>query len=107
MAYVNHGRWIADCPREWCNNAERVDHERLAAMGGQFRCTECLFEAPVAFPPHRDEIDAILALRPVPATRNWFPADHSLATRSGTPHGQSAVDLVEENNAYGVETRSP
>lgn len=95
--YVNHGRVIADCPREHCANAEKV--ERGQAV---FHCTNCRQVADVEWPSNLDEIVAVLDRRPVPQTRNWFPSNHELALRSGCPHGQSVADLVAEAAEYGV-----
>jgi hypothetical protein len=51
------------------------------------------------------EITAVLALRPIPQTRNWYPRDHDIALRFRIPHGQSVDDLREENAEHGVPTR--
>lgn len=96
-AYVNHGRWVADCTRAHCANAEE-----LAPRQGTFHCSNCLQVAEIEWPADADDIWAVLGLRPVPQTRNWFPAGHDLALRSGTPHGQSVADLQDENREYGV-----
>lgn len=98
--YYNYGRWVVDCPREYCNSAEKVD-------GGQQleRCTNCLQDIEITWPTDWVDIASVLDLRPVPNTRNWFPPDHRLAIASGAPSGQSVQDLVEESNAHGVKTR--
>lgn len=96
--YVNHGRVIADCPRPYCANAEK-----LSPRQGTFHCSNCLMVAEVEWPSDLDEILAVLGRRPVPQTRNWFPDGHELALRSGCPHGQSVADLEAENREYGVD----
>lgn len=96
-AYANHGRWISDCTRPYCANAEK-----LTPGQGTFHCSNCLQVAEIEWPPDADEIWAVLARRPVPQTRNWFPAGHDLALRSGTPHGQTVADLEDENREHGV-----
>lgn len=96
-AYVNHGRWIADCTRPYCANAEK-----LALGQPLFHCSNCQQIAEVEWPPDADGIWSVLAKRPVPQTRNWFPSGHDLALRSGTQHGQSVADLEDENREYGV-----
>ena len=62
-AYINHGRWVADCP---CNGAELVspDHTML--------CGSCGAEHKVKFPgpKTRAEIERLLDLRE-PNNRNW------------------------------------
>jgi hypothetical protein len=45
----------------------------------------------------------VLMKRPVPDNRNWYPADHDVATRFRIPHGQTIDDLKAENEAHGVE----
>ena len=90
-AYANHGRWIADCCRQYCQSA-------LELRRGQqfFTCGECKQEASVVWPNNVDEITEVLKVRPVPSTRNWFPAGHDLAVRSGCEHGQSVQQLKDE-----------
>lgn len=96
-AYVNHSRWIADCGRRYCAGAERLEPRQP-----QMHCANCHWEGMVQWPADADAIWEALAGRPVPQTRNWFPAGHELALRSGCPHGQSAADLAAENHEYGV-----
>ncbi len=108
-AYVYGGDWIADCPRP-CGNAEhlfrrtdpgRPDSPRLVPVT-EFTCSYCRLTAPVEWPKNMPEIMEVLALRPVPHTRNWYPKDHEGAIRFRVPHGQSVADLKEENAAHGV-----
>lgn len=89
-AYVNFGRWIADCPMD-CGSA-------LALQGGQgmFHCPECNYMAEVEWPNNADAIWQQLMHRPAKRNRNWFPSNHQLALRSGSPHGQSPAELAEE-----------
>ncbi|MFC5744839.1 hypothetical protein [Actinomadura rugatobispora] len=100
-AYVNHGRWVAGCPREFCTNALELQPRQA-----RFSCTTvpdgCGLDAPIEWPPDADDIWAALMRRPVPATRNWFPTGHELAVRAGCPHGQTAADLLAEGEMYGV-----
>jgi hypothetical protein len=96
-AYMNVGRWIADCPRPYCDSAEKLDPRQAV-----FHCSECHLIAAVDWPSKVDEITAVLERRPVPATRNWFPLGHELALRSGTPHGQTVAELEDENHEHGV-----
>ncbi len=94
-AYVNHGRWIADCCRDYCNNAYALERNQLT-----FFCNPefqgCGMEAAIIWPLNVEEITAALSARPVPATRNWFPSGHELALRSGCAHGQTPRELMEE-----------
>lgn len=83
-ARVNWGRWVADCPDSACFAAEAV-------MPGMARahCAECDRPYEVRWPTERAEIDRVLSLRPVPATRNWFP-------------GETVAQLVAENMEHKV-----
>lgn len=85
-AYANFGRWVVDCPRPWCTNAMQV--WRGQAM---FECRgpdSCGWTAPIVWPPDPDAIEAILAVRPANAVRNWRA-------------GETLANLVEENAAHG------
>lgn len=81
-AYINHNRWVADCPI--CNGAELASPESPF-----FRCANCGFEAGVQFPANRQGIEAVLAHRPHLLNRNWRP-------------GESIADLRAENIGHGV-----
>lgn len=97
-ARVNHGRWIADCPRPYCANAVKLDPRQplfhCAGEGG------CQMIADIEWPPDADDIWQVLLERPVPATRNWYPPDHDEAVRLSIPHGQSVADLRAEHREY-------
>lgn len=95
-AYINHGRWIADCGRTHCGNAEALNPGQ-----GFFGCSNCHWAGPVEWPADAVEIWAALSARPVPQTRNWFPFGHELALRSGCPHGQTVADLEAETREHG------
>lgn len=94
-AYVNHGRWISDCTRRHCGNAEA-----LTPGQGAFHCSNCQQVAAVEWPADAAEIWGALSVRPVPQTRNWFPSGHELALRSGCPHGQTVADLEAETREH-------
>ncbi|MDJ1137931.1 hypothetical protein [Streptomyces iconiensis] len=110
-AYVYSGDWVADCPRPGCANTEHV-YGRLNRRDPRsprvvqlpaFSCSYCHMDAIIDWPQHMTEIMAVLALRPVPSTRNWYPEQHETAVRFGIPHGQSAQQLRDENAAHDVE----
>lgn len=91
-AYINFGRWVADCPLE-CGNA-------LALQPGQanYFCAPpggCGHMGTIEWPDNADELWSALENRP-PKNRNWFPSGHPLALRAGCPHGQSPKDLRDE-----------
>lgn len=98
LAYVNHGRWIADCPRPHCGNAVGL-HPKQAV----FHCAGaggCQLMAPVEWPDDVDDITAALAQRPIPTTRNWAPAGHRQSIATGVPDGQTVVDLIAETHEH-------
>lgn len=96
-AYVNWGKWIADCPMD-CGSALALEARQVA-----YACPECKGVALVSWPDNVDEITDVLAERPVPRTRNWYPSGHDLALRFGMPHGQSVSELREEARDHGVD----
>ncbi len=85
--YVNHGRWVVDCPD--CNGAQlacRTDR--------RFMCDECgnitiggLWR-PVDWPADIAAIEAVLQVRPL-ANQNWAP-------------GETVQDLAADNNLRGI-----
>lgn len=89
-AYLNHGRWIADCPRD-CGSAMVLQARQTA-----YHCPECGHLCSVEWPPNVDDISDVMLERPIPKTRNWFPQGHELALRAGAPHGQTVQELRDE-----------
>ena len=72
-AYVNHGRWVVECPD--CHGAQlacKTDH--------RFLCDECGNVAvgnrwrPVEWPGNAAQIDRMLTNRPI-AHQNWSPGE--------------------------------
>lgn len=94
-AYVNWGRWIADCPIE-CGGALKLNPGEAI-----FACPECRAISEVEWPSNAQEIWDELETRPIPKTRNWFPSGHALALRAGVPHGQSVQELRDETREQG------
>lgn len=86
-AYVNHGRWVAECPHG-CGSAQVV-----SPNDPRFFCTACRNRgggwSPVTFPKDRDAIEAALSQRP-PRNANWLP-------------GEPVKRLLEENKTHGME----
>jgi len=108
-AYVYGGDWVADCPRG-CGNVEHLYHPATNRPGAPrtvqmatFACSYCRATADIQWPEHMNEIMAVLMLRPIPHTRNWYPEGHETALKYGVPHGQSVQDLRDENVEHGVE----
>lgn len=87
-AYINHSRWVADCP--YCKGAEMVD------PGEAFYCFSCGMEKngghpqPLEFPKQseRNEIERILDVR-TESHRNWTA-------------GESRDFLEKGNRAHGL-----
>lgn len=107
-ARVCWGRWVADCPRDGCTQAEHFGADPITRhvgglIGTVFRCgTEgtvcncgaavpsgCGLTCAVVWPDNIAEIEKLLALRPAEQTRNWNP-------------GEDLVDLMADNVAHGV-----
>lgn len=84
--YLNHGRWVAECPD--CNGAQLASY-----TDHRFLCNECanitvagMWRATI-WPPNRVEIETALTSRR-PANQNWHP-------------GETADDLKRENLTRG------
>lgn len=109
-AYVYSGDWVADCPRA-CGNVEHLyarsnprnpASPRIVQLP-VFSCSYCkLTDAPIDWPANMADIMAVLMLRPIPHTRNWYPQGHETAVRHRVPHGQSIDELRAENAEHGV-----
>lgn len=114
-AYVYSGDWVADCPRA-CGNVEHLyaranprnaTGPRIVQLPS-FYCSYCKLgetdTVPIDWPPNTADIMAVLMLRPIPHTRNWYPAGHDTAVKYRIPHGQSIDELRAENAEHGVPT---
>jgi hypothetical protein len=86
VAYVNWGRWVADCPCG-CGGAELVEPDQ------PFMCASCWNRGgawlPVAWPAERAQIERTLVERSDARTRNWHPRE-------------SVADLRHENRSHGL-----
>lgn len=86
IAYVNHGRWVVECP--FCPSAQVA-----STWDRRFFCTDCGNAAvgggwiEVVWPGEADEIDAALADRPR-VNANW--------------RGETVAALRAENTANGL-----
>jgi hypothetical protein len=81
QAYVNHGRWVVDCPTPYCNEAHLAEPVTCGGCSQTYR---------PAFPAERVLIDAALSRRVVAETRNWLPSE-------------TVADLEAENAAHRHE----
>lgn len=95
-AYVNFGRWVADCPLD-CGSAMQLQPGQ-----GSYHCVECGHLATIEWPDNADDIWAALDERNAKRNRNWFPSNHTLALRSGSPHGQTVQELRDETQENKV-----
>ena len=91
LAYVNCGRWLANCPVMGCGGAAAISKEDTI-----FLCVECGNASNddqwyrVVLPLYADPIEKVLLRRPKAENRNWFPAE-------------KLIDLEEENLLHGVK----
>lgn len=73
VAFVNHGRWLVECP--FCPSYQ------YASLDGLFYCAICLNKAaghrtvPLKLPVNAGEITNKLMDRPLPEHRNWLPGE--------------------------------
>lgn len=90
-AYMNHGRWLVDCPA--CRTGWLVRQETPSLLvdvrGGVHTECSCGTVIIVQFPGDMAEIDRLLGQRSNPENRNWRP-------------GETVFDLRIENAAHGV-----
>lgn len=88
-AYLNHGRWVAECV---CGGAERIwpggqiqtdpktGQQYGLASDGRMICGDkefCGIESTVVVPTERERTDIhkTVGIRPDPRTRNWLPGE--------------------------------
>jgi hypothetical protein len=96
---MNTGMWVAYCPRPGCTNAEKFglcdDGTTGGLAGDSFRCRPeyggCGLVCRAQWPDADlvPKIEALVLVRPVPATRNWEP-------------GETLSDLMGENFEHGI-----
>ena len=86
-AQVNHGRWLAQCPR--CPNAIMLSRD--PAVNRLFLCDNCGEGwMDVTWPLNREEIEATLQRREDDTNRNWTP-------------NETSYDLRKENADNGLD----
>jgi hypothetical protein len=81
VAYVNHGRWVADCP---CGGSE------LVAVGERFDCGSCGGRGTVEWPDNMNQVEVALGRRRFTKNQNWLP-------------GETMADLEAQNVLMGVD----
>jgi hypothetical protein len=87
-AYVNHGRWVVDCPEDGCGGAEIVSLRDPVFYCGEYECPGDGYWN-VSFPEDLTAIEVELMKRPKAQNRNW-----SL--------DEKVADLVRENIEHGA-----
>jgi hypothetical protein len=94
LAYVDWGRWIADCGG--CLDAVAVYPNGVDADLDQ----TCYLGHPITItlPGDKADIDTVLAERTHEADRHWYPADHPRAVAQGLPHGLTLAELADEGD---------
>lgn len=107
VAVVNHGRWIAECPRPRCGNAFGITPGTDGLLCATPQGDGCGYAGRVEWPKDAAAIITELLNRPVAADRNWAPAGHRQTRHSLTPggrvvaeahpEGQTVADLRAEN----------
>ena len=91
LAYINCGRWLANCPVMGCGGAAAISKADTI-----FLCVECGNVSNgdqwyrVVLPLYADAIEKVLLKRPKAENRNWFPTE-------------KLIDLQEENLLHGVK----
>ena len=88
-AYVNHGRWVINCPGVGCEASMQLSRgARVVALEFVFTgpgCVTCGQPINVVWPDEPGLVDAALAARPKERYRNWHP-------------GETVDDLLGENS---------
>jgi len=84
-AYVNHGRWLWDCPL--CGSPYVASNDPRAFCVVCFNAGDGWF--PLEFPPERAAIDELLGRRPGDDSRHWTD--------------ETVEQLQAENLAHGVD----
>jgi len=104
VVYVNHGRWVVDCPNPDCFHAYRAlgrggrQIAKIRCRGGAGRVLGrphlrhkrgCGLAFELEWPDDKQDIEQILALRPAKANRNWRPPE-------------TVATLISENETFLV-----
>jgi DNA-directed RNA polymerase subunit M/transcription elongation factor TFIIS len=80
-AYINHGRWVIDCPN--CNGGVLANAEEVT-------CRDCGHTYKVKFPEDKEQAEQVMSHRSV-VNQNWHPDTETLA------------DLKAENALRGLK----
>lgn len=104
LAYLNHARWIVDCPAPGCHDARTaywINPQTGEPTGRRLTEDVCAnghpFEIVMPPPELEAQIVAAVADRAEDSDKAWYPRGHQRAALAGLPTGQSVDDLVREN----------
>ena len=92
LAYINHGRWIVDCPV--CPSAEELPR-KTENQDSLVQCQGCHQIIRISWPKNSQQLMRVLKERPI-ANRHWYPTGYPFAMKHGIPHGQTVAELHEE-----------
>jgi hypothetical protein len=92
LAYMNWGRWVADCPADGCASAVAVAAGQTGIVCSNNHISPLTWPTPATVVA----IGVALDKRPDPRNRNWFPAGHPFATAAGYPMDQTPAELDAE-----------
>jgi hypothetical protein len=100
LAYLNWGRWVADCPEPGCQDARAVYHPVTGQRQAEDVCANGHpFAIDMPPPPAEAQLVAAVAERANDADRSWYPTGHPRATLAGLPTGQTVRELIDEGKA--------
>lgn len=96
LAYLNHGRWVADCAAPDCHDARQLP------VGD--RTMQCVrgHRSDITWPFDPNAITGAVANRPEDK-QNWWPDGHPLPALAGWPTGQTVDELREETQLFAPE----
>ena len=100
LAYVNWGRWLAECPVPNCHDARLLMPEDLSITCANGHMSPVQWPGGAPGSKVVGQITAALADRPEMSTRAWFPAGQPFGQALGAPADQSPEDLIAETDAH-------
>jgi hypothetical protein len=87
--YLNHSRWVADCPMDECNGGLAV-----WKLNPQACCLDCgTIFTQIMWPPDKDieAVEAFMLFVPFPDHRNWRPERENVAEMRERMHEVALV----------------
>jgi hypothetical protein len=104
LAYLNYGRWVADCPQ--CNDARLVYHPDTGERQSTDRCINGhLIEFEMPSPGAERALTEALDGRRE-ATKTWHPPGHARAEAAGLPVGEPVQNVRARTEAEIAEAQS-